>query len=97
MKTAAHARLEQFALTNYEAGGHWVAECFGPEDYDEYINEARGNLEVAEALLKDYWELVNERERDCAWDGPSDGTADAEALASAGWGTDEDYDHYAAE
>jgi hypothetical protein len=64
--------LEQYALDNYEAGGHWVYECFGAEDYDQYLTEANGNLSAAMAALKDYWELVCDRERDCAWDGQPD-------------------------
>jgi hypothetical protein len=60
--------LEKYALDNYEAGGHWVYECFDKSDYAEYLEEAHGNLDEAKAELKKYWELMNDMERECAWE-----------------------------
>ena len=62
------ATLEQYALGNYEAGGHWVYECFDKADYAEYLEEAHGDVLAAKAALKKYWELVNDMERECAWE-----------------------------
>ena len=62
--------LEDYALANYSKGGHWVFECFGRDDYQEYLDEAGGDLAAAKAALKRYWELVVEQESNCAWDGP---------------------------
>jgi hypothetical protein len=59
--------LEQYALDNYEAGGHWVYECFSKDDYTEYLNEANGDLTIAKAELKKYWELAKSMEREFAW------------------------------
>ena len=60
--------LEQFALDNYENGGHWVYETHGADDYQEILDEAVGDLAKAKALLRDYWEFMNERQRECAWE-----------------------------
>lgn len=64
--------LEQYALTNYEAGGHWVYECFDVADYMEYLEEAHGDAVKAKAKLKDYWELTNAMQRECAWGAPDE-------------------------
>lgn len=61
------AELEKYALDNYEAGGHWVYECFDKDDYTEYLDEADGDLGKAKQELKKYWELVKDMERECAW------------------------------
>ena len=37
---------------------------------------------------------VNDNEREAEWSAANDNFADAEALASAGFGTDEDYGYY---
>lgn len=50
-------------------------------------------LEVADALLEDDEVEVRDYWNDIA----SDGEADGDALASAGWGTDEDYGCYGGE
>lgn len=65
-------QLQEFAIKNYEAGGHWVVECFSQSDYTEYIQKAGGNVQKACKLIKEYWELINEQELNCAWDGPND-------------------------
>lgn len=61
--------LETYALENYNEGGHWVYETYDTADYQEFLDEANGDIEVAKANLKHYWELMTERERDCAWGG----------------------------
>ncbi len=50
-------------------------------------------LEVADALLEDDETQARDYWNDIA----SDGEADGDALASAGWGTDEDYGCYGGE
>ena len=86
-------QLQQFAMDNYEAGGHWVVECWDSADYNDVLEECGGDVELAKARIQEDWELTNEQERNCAWDGPDDsmdGDFDS-AMASAGYGTDEDY------
>ena len=61
------ATLEAFALTHYEEGGHWVYETYSREDYEEVLAEANWDLNVAIQRLKQYWELYNQRERECSW------------------------------
>ena len=67
MVAEVHKALEAYALANYEAGGHWVVECFDDAEYAEYLEEAGGDVEAAKAALKAYWELMVDRERDCAF------------------------------
>lgn len=57
--------LEQFAMDNYEEGGHWVVETHVAEDYQEYLDEAGGNVAKAKKLVRSYWELMNSRQADC--------------------------------
>lgn len=57
--------LEQFALDNYEEGGHWVVETHVAQDYQEYLDEACGNVAKAKKLVRSYWELMNSRQADC--------------------------------
>lgn len=85
-------QLQQFALDNYEAGGHWVYECWDAADYNEVLDGCLGDIELAKEMIQAHWQLTNEQERNCAWDGPDsmDGDHDS-AMASAGFGTDEDY------
>ena len=59
--------LEAYAADNYEAGGHWVVECYDHSDYQAVLDRASNDLDEAKALLKQYWQLVSERERDCQW------------------------------
>jgi hypothetical protein len=63
-------QLTQFAIDNYEAGGHWVAECWNAADYDEVLEKVGGDVELAKESLKQHWKLINEQEQNCAWDGP---------------------------
>lgn len=57
--------LEQFALDNYEEGGHWVYETHEACHYQEYLDEAAGDIEKAKQLVREYWELVTEMESNC--------------------------------
>ena len=84
-------QLEQFAMANYEAGGHWVVECWDAADYNQILEENGGDVELAKEALQRDWELTNEQERNCAWGAPDEAADDGWALASAGFGTDEDY------
>jgi len=59
--------LENFALENYEAGGHWVYETHEAIDYQAWLDEANGDVEAAKGLIHQYWDLMNERQADCAW------------------------------
>lgn len=87
------SQLQQFALDNYELGGHWVYECWDTADYEDVLAKCGGDLEAACGMIQRDWEFTNEREQECAWDGPADsmdGDWDS-AMASAGMGMDEDY------
>lgn len=53
--------LKKFALDNYNEGGHWVFECFDAADYQEYLDEAGGDLDRAREALRDHWALVEEQ------------------------------------
>jgi hypothetical protein len=68
--TAERTEMEEHALNQYEAGGHWVYETFGSEDYKHYYNKARGKMALAKVMLDDYWKHMNEQQAECAWDGP---------------------------
>lgn len=86
-------QLQQFAMDNYEAGGHWVAECWDAADYNDVLELCGGDVELAKARIQEDWESTNAQERECAWGAPDesmDGDWDS-AMASAGYGTDEDY------
>ncbi len=85
-------QLIAFANDNYEAGGHWIVECWDAADCDQILSENSGDVELAKEALQRQWELTNEQERNCAWGAPDemDGDFDS-AMASAGYGTDEDY------
>lgn len=48
--------LEAFALAHYEAGGHWVYETHGAEDYLAILAEAGGDMDRARAALRADWE-----------------------------------------
>ena len=49
--------LEQFALDNYDVGGHWVYETFRTKDYLETYREASNDLEATKQKLRETWEL----------------------------------------
>jgi len=54
--------LEAYALANYEAGGHWIVETFGPGDYQAVVDAAGGDITKAKAALKKEWLFTNMRE-----------------------------------
>jgi hypothetical protein len=60
-------QLIKYANDNYEAGGHWLVECWGCAEYNEVLEKAGGNLEVAKDALKREWEFTNEQAQNCAW------------------------------
>lgn len=76
------------------------------KNYEEYAREVAGltedELSAMEAELEDAYadgfdddEGADRFEDDEPWDGfNSDAEADADVLASCGWGTDEDYGYY---
>jgi hypothetical protein len=57
--------LEQFALDNYEEGGHWVVETHEAADYQEFLDEAAGDEAKAKKLVREYWEFMNMRQAEC--------------------------------
>lgn len=59
--------LKDYALANYEAGGHWVYETYDNADYLAIVHEAEGNVERAKELVKEAWEFICEREQECAF------------------------------
>jgi len=65
-------QLKQYAIRNYNAGGHWACETFDKEDYADILQQSN-TWEEAKAALKAWCELINEREMDCSWDGPPEG------------------------
>lgn len=57
--------LQQYALDNYEEGGHWVYETHEAADYQGYLDEANGNIAKAKKLVREYWKLTLEMESNC--------------------------------
>lgn len=74
----------------------WTAHCPTYDDLIEYLNdpgfEIRSIEQVDLGFVVEYVDLEYEDARD--FYEPDDCSADAEALASAGMGTDEDYGCY---
>jgi hypothetical protein len=62
-------QLELYAQDNYEQGGHWVYESFDESDYMEVLESCKWEIAEAKARIKKRWELLLERERECAWGG----------------------------
>lgn len=62
--------LQDFALEHYDAGGHWIYECWVDPDYLEVLYKCKGDLEEAKLAVRSAWELICSREKDAAWDGP---------------------------
>ena len=56
--------LRDYALANYDEGGHWVYETHSDEDYSEVINRNHYDMDAAKRELKEYWELMHEREQE---------------------------------
>ena len=67
-KTDDQKALEQYALDNYEEGGHWVYETHGNRDYQDLLDEVGGDLNKAKEQMRAYWKRMNERQRECAWE-----------------------------
>ena len=63
-KTEKIQNLQEFALTNYENGGHWIVECWGVEDYEELLDEEGNSLVRARREMKRCWKMWNERQKD---------------------------------
>ena len=62
--------------------------------YEEGVDPT-GIARITGASLSDVIQVISDFESgDYDMDEPDDSTADAEALASAGFGTDEDYGYY---
>jgi hypothetical protein len=61
-------QLEQWALSRYEEGGHWVYETFEAADYQEYLDDNGGDIKAAQRDLEDFWELMEDRRRDCQYE-----------------------------
>jgi hypothetical protein len=69
MKYASEAkRLEQWALDNYDAGGHWAYETFKTSDYEEFVANAKGDYVAALADLQDWVRLTLEQEANCRFE-----------------------------
>ena len=64
----AHEALRQYALDNYEEGGHWIYETTDLKDYQEYLDEAGGDLAKAKTLVRDHWKLLLEMESNCRFE-----------------------------
>lgn len=54
--------LKAYALANYEAGGHWIAETYDTADYVRALEKAGGSVSKAKAALKNEWLFLNMRE-----------------------------------
>lgn len=85
-----------YARKNYEMGWDFFVEGVDLIDFETTIREQKLSCfeEVFDFYAQktvDRLEAMQEARGDCDWD---DEQADADALASAGWGTDEDYGHY---
>lgn len=62
------AALEAYALKHYEEGGHWVYETHEVEDYIQFLADAHWDLGVAMLNMQSYWQLMNDKAKDCAWE-----------------------------
>ena len=65
-------QLKEYVIANYNAGGHWAYETFSRDDYVEYL-QTTNSFDEAKAQLREWCELMCERERDCSWDGTPEG------------------------
>ena len=66
--------LQQAALNNYDAGGHWIWETWGASDYETFIKEQGPGLDpkTYARRLGARWTLYNEQERNAGWGGPDE-------------------------
>jgi len=44
--------LYQYALDNYEAGGHWIVECWDAADYNDILEECNGDVAAAKLVIQ---------------------------------------------
>jgi len=58
--------LKQYALDNYEAGGHWVFETYSDAEYAKVLVVSQ-SIEAAKETIKRDWELCEERKQECGW------------------------------
>jgi hypothetical protein len=58
--------LEQYALSHYEQGGHWVYETYGRKDYLEAFERNGFDLDKAKGYIKRDWELAEMQCRECS-------------------------------
>lgn len=66
--TTAIKQLQDFALANYEDGGHWVYETFDCADYQQVLEDNKFNIEMCEAQLRHHWEHFEKLEQEyLAW------------------------------
>jgi hypothetical protein len=66
-KTTEIKQLQDFAHANYEDGGHWVYETFDCADYQEMLDNNKGNMEICKAQLRHHWEQLCMLEREYAF------------------------------
>jgi hypothetical protein len=59
--------LQDFARANYEDGGHWVYEAFDCADYQEVLDDNKGNMELCKARLRHHWEQLCMLEKEYAF------------------------------
>jgi hypothetical protein len=64
--TTAVTTLRQYALDNYDAGGHWAYETHEDADFQEYLDEANGDMKAAKRALREYWKLIESVGNDIA-------------------------------
>jgi hypothetical protein len=58
--------LKQYALDNYESGGHWVFETYSDAEYAKVLVVSQ-SIEAAKKAIKEDWELCEERKQECGW------------------------------
>ena len=91
--------IHQYAQKHYDMGWDFFVEGVGLSDFVSEM-ESQGFTTYEEAFdfycqkTVDRLEAMEEARADCGWD---DADADGDALASAGWGTDEDYGYFGGE
>jgi hypothetical protein len=61
-------RLKQWALDNYESGGHWAYETMGAADYARFMRRANNDYAMALAALQDWVKMTLEQESDCRFE-----------------------------
>jgi hypothetical protein len=66
--------LKQFALENYDKGGHWIFETWDHADYVEMFERHRTerNTEAqaykkAMTAMRQEWRRINDYQSECGW------------------------------